>query len=138
MSNDLGVSYLDRHELANAAPDDDADGLADKPQGEAVPAAGRVQGAGLGATTEATDDGSFLGKVRKLSYRAIGSLLGGQGDTAGAGAQEDGRAATNAEDAGKAEFEMQEMKEFKNRVNINQDLTEEWMEVLKNAAKKKV
>lgn len=36
---ELGVSYLDRHELANAAPDDDADGLADKPQGEAVPAA---------------------------------------------------------------------------------------------------
>ncbi|MBD3836235.1 TSCPD domain-containing protein [Brevundimonas sp.] len=36
---ELGVSYLDRHELANAAPDDDADGLDERPGGEAVPAA---------------------------------------------------------------------------------------------------
>lgn len=36
---ELGVSYLDRHELANAAPDNGADGLDEKPEGEAVPAA---------------------------------------------------------------------------------------------------
>lgn len=36
---ELGVSYLDRHELANAAPDGGADGLDEKPEGEAVPAA---------------------------------------------------------------------------------------------------
>lgn len=36
---ELGVSYLDRHELANGAPEDDADGLDEKPGGEAVPAA---------------------------------------------------------------------------------------------------
>ncbi|MDQ1153745.1 TSCPD domain-containing protein [Brevundimonas sp. SORGH_AS_0993] len=36
---ELGVSYLDRHELANAAPETGADGLDEKPEGEAVPAA---------------------------------------------------------------------------------------------------
>jgi ribonucleoside-diphosphate reductase alpha chain len=36
---ELGVSYLDRHELANAEPEPSADGLDEKPEGEAVPAA---------------------------------------------------------------------------------------------------
>ena len=33
------MSYLDRHELANAEPEPSADGLDEKPEGEAVPAA---------------------------------------------------------------------------------------------------